>query len=288
PTQKAENTAGTALLLGGTAREATVEALDAAAGVDDFLLASVEGVAAGAHVEVHGAGVGGAGLDHVATAAVGDELAVLGMNAGFHGCFLCACIPPPGHLPCVTRRAPYAIGLRSSHTTRKPLAFKALIGYQQPHSHPDPAGCRALSPAPAVRLPAPRGGRTAPARLPGAGVLRAPPGDGAGGGSGAGNDPTGRQTQTHYRGTGRNAPDPRAIAAALPQGERLLPAPGARHPRHHPAHPAAPGGAASHHRGRALAPDSPRPGTAEQRPVPRPETATAAATARPGTPDHGR
>src|SRR5690606_24950279 len=150
------------------------------------------------------------------------------------------------------------------------------------------AGCRALSPAPAVRLPAPRGGRSAPARLPGAGVVRAPPGDGAGGGSGAGNDPTGRQTQTHYRGTGRNTPDPRAIAAALPLGERLLPAPGGRHPRHHPAHPAAPGGAASHHRGRALAPDSPRPRPAGQRPVPRPETAPAAATARPGTPDHGR
>ena len=60
-----------------------VELLHAAAGVDQLLLAGVEGVALGA--DFHGDVLtGGAGLDDVAAGAADGGLVVLGMDAFFH------------------------------------------------------------------------------------------------------------------------------------------------------------------------------------------------------------
>src|SRR5690606_1746979 len=128
-------------------------------GINHLLLAGIERVAAGTDVQVDGGFGSGASFDHVATAAVGDELAIGGMDIRFHGVVLNACIPPPGHLTCLPCRAPYAVGLRIAHTTRNLPIFKALFGHGPSETELDLPDCRALPPAPPVRLPASCRGR---------------------------------------------------------------------------------------------------------------------------------
>src|SRR5690606_22542278 len=72
-------------LLGAEHAETLLEAIDAAAGIQHFLLAGVERVALGAHVDVQVLGQRGSSLDDVATAASRCGLYVLRMDIGCHG-----------------------------------------------------------------------------------------------------------------------------------------------------------------------------------------------------------
>ena len=64
-----------------------VEFIHAAAGVDQLLLAGVEGVALGADFNGDVL-LGGAGLDHIAAGAADRGGLIVGMNASFHVCKL--------------------------------------------------------------------------------------------------------------------------------------------------------------------------------------------------------
>lgn len=64
--------------------EAFVEAINAAAGVGDFLLARVKGVTLGAHINVNTVRQGGADFDDIAATAGRGQFAVCGMNFCFH------------------------------------------------------------------------------------------------------------------------------------------------------------------------------------------------------------
>ena len=63
--------------------ETLVEALNTSAGVDQLLLASVEGVALGANFDVD-LGLGGTSLDHVAACAGDGAVNVIRMDTLFH------------------------------------------------------------------------------------------------------------------------------------------------------------------------------------------------------------
>src|SRR5271154_6239943 len=69
--------------LGGR-RVLLAEFVDAAAGIHDFLLARVEGMAAGAHFDLQIMADGRAGLELVAAGAGDHDLFVIWVNAGFH------------------------------------------------------------------------------------------------------------------------------------------------------------------------------------------------------------
>jgi hypothetical protein len=71
-------------LLGGLGLgHALLEFVHAARGIDEFLLASVEGVAGVANTEENGV-LGRAGLDHVAACATNFRRLILRMNVSFH------------------------------------------------------------------------------------------------------------------------------------------------------------------------------------------------------------
>jgi len=61
------------------------EALDPTGGVENLLLARVEGMAGGTDFHVQGLAAGGGGLELVATGAGHFNLDVIGMDSGFHG-----------------------------------------------------------------------------------------------------------------------------------------------------------------------------------------------------------
>jgi hypothetical protein len=62
-----------------------LEALDAARGIHEFLLAREEGMAVGANLHAqHLAFDGGTGLKRITTGTVHGDFVVVGMNAGFH------------------------------------------------------------------------------------------------------------------------------------------------------------------------------------------------------------
>ena len=60
------------------------EAIDTTSGIDDLLLARVEGVALGADFDVQRLGAGRAGLEVIATAAVHVDFDVIRMDGVFH------------------------------------------------------------------------------------------------------------------------------------------------------------------------------------------------------------
>jgi hypothetical protein len=60
------------------------EALDAASGIDNLLLACVERMAGGTDFDVQGLAAGGAGCEGVATTAGDVDFNVIRVNAGFH------------------------------------------------------------------------------------------------------------------------------------------------------------------------------------------------------------
>ena len=72
-----------------------VELINAAAGVDQLLLAGVEGVALGADLNGDIL-LGGAGLDHGAASAPDGGLLVIGMDSFLHGSYLLV----KGYLDC--------------------------------------------------------------------------------------------------------------------------------------------------------------------------------------------
>jgi hypothetical protein len=67
---------------------AAAELVDLAGGVDDFLLAGVEGVTAGADFDVQIFTGGGAGFERVAATASHADFCISGMDIRFHGWFL--------------------------------------------------------------------------------------------------------------------------------------------------------------------------------------------------------
>jgi hypothetical protein len=60
-----------------------LELVHSAGGIDEFLLAGVEGMAGVANTEENGV-LGGAGLDHVAARATDFRCLILRMNVSFH------------------------------------------------------------------------------------------------------------------------------------------------------------------------------------------------------------
>lgn len=71
-------------LLAADRAKTLLEALDAAASVEHFLLAGVERVALRAHVQMDASAQGRTCLDHVAAAAGGFNFFILGMQISFH------------------------------------------------------------------------------------------------------------------------------------------------------------------------------------------------------------
>ena len=61
------------------------EFIDAAAGIHNFLLAGIERVAIGAHLDLQILAYGLASLELIAAGTVDCDQFVFGMNAGFHG-----------------------------------------------------------------------------------------------------------------------------------------------------------------------------------------------------------
>jgi hypothetical protein len=83
PGQEVPGTASRALAASG--RVLLAELVHAAGGVDDLLLARIEGMAARAHLDLEVMAQRGARLEGVAAAADDGDLFVLGMDGVFHG-----------------------------------------------------------------------------------------------------------------------------------------------------------------------------------------------------------
>jgi hypothetical protein len=80
-----QNSSEARLLLGGQATETLVELVYAAAARNFFLLAGVERVALGAHVQVQIFTDGREGVDDVTARALGGDGYVVRMDTSFHG-----------------------------------------------------------------------------------------------------------------------------------------------------------------------------------------------------------
>src|SRR4051794_35744541 len=81
-------------LLGATASQLALEALDATTRIDQLLLAGVKRMAVGADLHVHVA-LGGTRNELVPAGAAHGGLCVLGMDVGLHGPYQCR--GPPRH-----------------------------------------------------------------------------------------------------------------------------------------------------------------------------------------------
>src|SRR6187397_815926 len=84
PPRRAAVTSTTWRSLGLAGAVALVEALDTATGINQLLLAGVEGVALVAKLDVLLARLGGAGGERVAARALDGHFVVLGMDVGLH------------------------------------------------------------------------------------------------------------------------------------------------------------------------------------------------------------
>ena len=80
-----QNSSEVRLLLGSQATETLVELVYTAAARNFFLLAGIERVACGAHVQVQIFTQGREGIDDVTARALAGDGYVLGMDTSFHG-----------------------------------------------------------------------------------------------------------------------------------------------------------------------------------------------------------